>query len=136
MVLFCGKNMIVAIDAYYQQVEANIAAVCFSDWHTEEIIAVETCQIKELSPYVPGEFYKRELPGILQVLKQCTYEEISLIIIDGYVILDNDGKLGLGGHFYNALDKSIPVIGVVKRSFVQNTKHVIPIRRGESENPL
>jgi len=128
--------MIVVIDVHYGTTKANAAAVCFKDWETEEIIAIESCTVKDLSPYVSGEFYKRELPCIIQVLTQCTQEEIQLVIIDGYVILDNQGKLGLGGYLYKTLEEKIPVIGVAKKAFFENTQNSIPIKRGKSQNPL
>ncbi|MCJ8155622.1 hypothetical protein MKJ01_17835 [Chryseobacterium sp. SSA4.19] len=36
------------------------------------------------------------------------------IIVDGYVTLDNDGKLGLGGYLYDAMGQKVPVIGLAK----------------------
>ena len=46
------------------------------------------------------------------------------------------GKLGLGGYLYDALDQQVPVIGVAKSSFHQNFKNVIEVIRGESKKPL
>ena len=117
--------MIVAIDVYYREDEANAAAICFKDWESEEIIATESCIVKNLFPYVSGQFYKRELPCILQVLELCRKEAIEAIIIDGYVVLDNEGKLGLGGYLYQTLEERIPIIGVAKRAFVKNTDRLI-----------
>ncbi|WP_207420305.1 hypothetical protein [Desertivirga brevis] len=48
--------------------------------------------------YIPGEFYKRELPGILSLLDKINFELIQAIIIDGFVILNDEGKPGLGGY--------------------------------------
>mgnify|MGYP001804818063 CR=1 FL=1 len=87
-------------------------------------IATESCTVNNLAPYVPGQFYKRELPGIIEVLKYCTHEEITAIIVDGYVILDDHGKIGLGGHLYKALDRSIPIIGVAWRAFMRSAGRV------------
>lgn len=128
--------MIVAIDVYYREDEANAAAICFKDWESEEIIATESCIVKNLFPYVSGQFYKRELPCILQVLELCQQEAIEAIIIDGYVVLDNEGKLGLGGYLYQSLEERIPIIGVAKRAFVKNTDQLIKLERGKSRNPL
>jgi len=61
---------------------------------------------------------------------------VSCIVIDGFVILDDSGKYGLGGHLYERLDRTIPVIGVAKTNFHENVQHVIPVYRGESKNPL
>ena len=128
--------MIVVIDVYYREEEANAAAVCFKDWISEEIVAIESCKVKELFPYISGQFYKRELPCILQVLELCQQETIETIIIDGYVLLDNEGKLGLGGYLYKELEERIPVIGVAKKAFISNTDNQIKVKRGKSQNPL
>ena len=76
------------------------------------------------------------MPCILQVLELCQQEAIEAIIIDGYVVLDNEGKLGLGGYLYQSLEERIPIIGVAKRAFVKNTDQLIKLERGKSRNPL
>jgi deoxyinosine 3'endonuclease (endonuclease V) len=128
--------MIIAIDVYYGEEKANAAAISFKDWKTEEIISIKSCIVDNLQPYIPGEFYKRELPCLLQVLDLYEKKEIEIIIIDGYVTLNNKGKLGLGGYLYKALGEKIPIIGVAKRAFFENTDNTISIKRGESQNPL
>ena len=60
--------------------------------------------------------------------------DINLVIVDGYVLL-KDGKIGLGGHLYRALEGRIPVIGVAKSYFV-NSRNYIKVYRGESNRPL
>lgn len=60
---------------------------------------------------------------------------ISTIVIDGYVHLA-DGKIGLGGYLYHALDKTIPIIGVAKKEFSGNKPYLIEIIRGQSKYPL
>ena len=74
-------------------------------------------EIPETADYVPGQFYKRELPCILEVLKLSDLAQVQLIIVDGYVFLDDDQKKGLGSYLFEALDGEIPVVGVAKRSF-------------------
>ena len=85
---------------------------------------------------MPGEFYKRELPCILELLKQTDLNHVEAIVVDGYVILDNNGKIGLGGHLFHALGGTIPVIGVAKTNFASNTRHVVRLLRGDSQRPL
>lgn len=128
--------MIIVIDVYYHENEANAAAVVIKDWESEEIIKIETLRVKTRSPYISGEFYKRELPCILQVLDLFKQEEIDIVVIDGYVVLDDTGKIGLGGYLYKSLGESIPVIGVAKRAFVNNSKNQVKVKRGKSEKPL
>jgi len=89
-----------------------------------------------IAEYVSGEFYKRELPCILSLLKQINIEEIDLIVVDSFVFLDDDGKLGLGGYLYEELNRKIPIIGVAKTNFATLIKNKIAVERGESKRPL
>ncbi len=127
--------MILATDIHYKETYAKAVCVTF-DWEDAVPEKIYTATIDEVAPYVPGEFYKRELPCILKVLAQIDLESIEAIIVDGHVFIHDDKKYGLGAYLWEALDKKIPIIGVAKRSFV-NTKNVsTPILRGSSENPL
>jgi deoxyribonuclease V len=128
--------MIYAFDVAYN--ENNIAqavAIGFTNWHDEKPDVVFKEFVIGLEPYQPGEFYKRELPCIEKILTKIDLNSIDLIIIDGYVFLDDSGKPGLGAHLYAKLDRKIPVIGVAKSSYTGNNKHVA-ILRGESKQPL
>jgi deoxyinosine 3'endonuclease (endonuclease V) len=59
-----------------------------------------------------------------------------LIIIDGYVFLDDNQKAGLGYHLYKSLEDDIPVIGVAKTAFKDNKALVAEVYRGISRKPL
>lgn len=124
---------IACFDAYYYRNCAKTCCILFETEPIEKSIS-EYCKITRFTErYIPGEFYKRELPGILEVYREIK-EEINLIIIDGYVLL-KDGKMGLGGHLYEALEGKIPVIGVAKSYYI-NSKNYIKVYRGESNRPL
>lgn len=128
--------MIVAVDVHYKETYAKTVVLLFENWFSEsysECIEVETTHIAE---YVPGEFYKRELPCILEALKKINLGEIEVIVIDGYVYIDNDENFGLGAHLYHALHKQLPIIGVAKTKFIRNSSTVVEVFRGESKNPL
>ena len=88
----------------------------------------------DVEPYVPGEFYRRELPCLLKVLDQLS-ERPEVVVIDGYVWLDASGRKGLGGHLFEALNKTVPVIGVAKTRFATATR-AIEVLRGSSARPL
>ena len=60
--------------------------------------------------------------------------EPQLIVIDGYVWLDDD-RPGLGARLFESLDAKTPVIGVAKTRFL-SSKAAVSICRGESESPL
>ena len=49
---------------------------------------------------IPGEFYRRELPGLLAVLEKIE-QPIDVMVIDGYVDLAPD-RPGLGRHLWSA----------------------------------
>lgn len=125
--------MFLAVDALYADDDscAAVAGVTFAN-HTDpepKDTFVRTLQNPE--PYVPGAFYKRELPCILELLAIIPYP-ISTIIIDGYV--DLGSKPGLGRHLYNSLDAAIGVIGVAKSLFEGSS--AIKVFRGSSKKPL
>ena len=129
-------KMILAIDVHYREDFAKSVSIEFDNWAEENILQIHETIIDEVEEYVPGEFYKRELPCLLQVIKLSDRETIDLIIVDSYVVLNDEGKLGLGGYLYEALNKEIPVIGVAKKNFLSNTKNVREVLRGESQKPL
>ena len=125
--------MIAALDVHYDEAssKATAAAVIFQRWDDAEPIAQYTAGCEVAEAYVPGEFFRRELPCLLAVLKQIQ-ETLSLILIDGYVTLGD--KPGLGMRLWEALPLKMPVIGVAKRQF-QNAA-AIEVTRGESKIPL
>jgi len=128
--------MILAFDSYYDCDKAKTVCITFKNWtdnHPENIFS----QIIDVpSDYESGSFYKRELPCILKLLKSIEFKQIDFIIIDGFVLLDDQGKLGLGGHLFESLNKVIPVIGVAKSNFYGNDKNIVKLYRGESKKPL
>ncbi len=89
------------------------------------------------APYVPGQFYKRELPGILSVLPLVRAEP-QVLLIDGYVWLSAGGaggqKPGLGAHLFQALGERVAIIGLAKTNF--KASGAIEILRGRSKRPL
>jgi len=127
--------MVLAVDVYYKDNYAKAVGVLF-DWagstYKQSIIEILT----DVEEYVPGEFYRRELPCILKLLEKTDLALIDVIVVDGYVFTDNDGQLGLGGKLWEALQKRLPIIGVAKTSFLKNKETVRELRRGKSENPL
>jgi deoxyribonuclease V len=128
--------MILAIDVYYKDDTAKVVCAVLNNWQDAIAMHHWIKYVKTIADYIPGEFYKRELPCILEILSGIDLSTITCIIIDGFVVLDDTGKLGLGGHLFESLQHKVPVIGVAKTSFHQNTSNVIPVYRGESKNPL
>ena len=128
--------MILAIDAYYFGEQAKVVGLVFKDWKDTTPFEVKSIYLDAIAPYEPGSFYKRELPCIQALLTLFDLNSITLLLIDGYVYLNDARKLGLGAYLHQALEGKIPVVGVAKTSFHSNTSNVVQVVRGESKNPL
>ena len=128
--------MIYAFDTFYYEDFAKTVCIAFEDWNseTESFIYSENTEIS--ADYESGAFYKRELPCILSLLKKIDLKDGDLIIVDGYVTLDNSGKIGLGGYLYESLNKKYPVIGIAKNGFASEDDLRKTVFRGESKTPL
>lgn len=128
--------MILAVDVYYYETAAKSVGVLFEKWEDSEPYAIISAYIENPLAYEPGNFYKRELPCIRELLRKIDIKEIDTIIVDGYVFLDDNKKSGLGYHLYRSLPNEIPVIGVAKTSFKNNKSFVQELLRGSSKKPL
>jgi deoxyribonuclease V len=93
---------------------------------TEKVVVVP-----QAAGYVPGEFFRRELPCLAAVLDGVA--GLSLLVVDGYVDLDPDGRPGLGAHA--AREFGVPVVGVAKTRFATAT-HAAAVLRGGASRPL
>ncbi len=127
--------MILAIDVHYKDTYAKAAGVLFS-WSDDKPKGIIIEKIKEVEDYIPGQFFKRELPCLLKIIDKTSLNEIDAILIDGYVYIDDNEGFGLGGYLWSELGHSVPVIGVAKTSFLRNKGTILPINRGVSKNPL
>ena len=87
--------MVLAIDTYYLPEEAHTVGVIFElgcSYPQDTIKSILPSD--KYSSYIPGEFYKRELPPILDLLKKISLNGIEYIILDGYILLKyNDGNI-------------------------------------------
>lgn len=128
------KSVIAAcFDVYYYENYAKASCVVFQKDEEERILAEYNVLIDEINEYIPGQFYKRELPCILKLLGKVK-ENLDFIIVDSFVWL-NDSKKGLGGYLYEALNCKTPVIGVAKTFFKDSTNY-LEVYRGNSNKPL
>ncbi|REC46143.1 endonuclease V [Chryseobacterium pennipullorum] len=128
--------MIYAFDTYYYPEYANTVCIAFENWTSEKESEVFVEQTGVDSGYESGAFYKRELPCIQSLLKKIVLKPGDMIIVDGYVTLDHEGKMGLGGYLYEALEEKFPVIGIAKNEFIMPDSHRRTVFRGESKTPL
>ena len=124
---------ILAMDVQYaEQGHWGLAAgVLFTSWEAEKPAKKVTTPYAGVADYMPGQFYQRELPCLLELLGQMDLPDI--IIVDGYVDVA-PGHPGLGRHLYEALGSKVVVIGVAKTYF-QDTA-ATPVLRGKSAKPL
>lgn len=128
--------MILAFDSYYYENKAKTVCLSFENWTEDKQFNVYSEIIENVEAYTSGEFYRRELPCILSLLKTFDYSKAQAIIVDGFVFLDDEKKFGLGGYLYRELGAKIPVIGVAKNNFATLEKNERVLLRGESIRPI
>lgn len=126
--------MILAVDVHYRYNLAMVGGVTFSDWTAQQEDALYRSALRTAADYIPGAFFRRELPCILHLLREHAIAP-GTIVVDGFVYLDGLGAPGLGRHLYDALAGGTPVIGVAKhRRF--KTPDETKVYRGRSKTPL
>lgn len=132
--------MIVCVDVDYRddgeagKTRAVAACVELSAWTSPRPFDEHVCLIEDVADYVPGQFYRRELPCVLAVL-DTVEEPVDLVVVDGYVYLDEAGSPGMGAYLYEALDRRVPIVGVAKNPF-RTATGAVEILRGTSARPL
>ncbi|BAV05826.1 Endonuclease V [Filimonas lacunae] len=128
--------MIYAFDSYYYDDKAKTVGIVLDSFTAASPAQVYT-EIKEgIEAYEPGAFYKRELPCIASLLQQMPATLPQAIIIDGFVVLDDEGNKGLGGYVFELLEGKVPVIGVAKTDYAGFEQLKRAVLRGESQRPL
>lgn len=128
--------MIYAFDTYYYEDFAKTVCIAFEDWSSEQENEIFNEKTKIIAEYESGAFYKRELPCILSLLEKIQLKPNDIIIVDGYVTLNDDGKIGLGGYLFETLNMKFPVIGIAKNGFSSPDSKRREVFRGESKTPL
>ena len=127
--------MILAIDVYYYSTYAKAVGILFN-WNDNALDTIIEANISPVEDYVSGEFYKRELPCVKAIIEQVDTGGLEAILIDGYVFIDNNLQLGLGGILWQYLEEKVPIIGVAKTSFFKNKNTIKEVIRGDCKNPL
>ena len=129
-----GRGMILAVDVSYREDRAVVAGVLFESWDDCEPSRIVTTELSQVAAYVPGQFYKRELPCILGLLERLEALP-DVILVDGYVYLGRARRPGLGKRLYDALGGRAAVIGVAKSRF-KGTPASTEVFRAGSRRPL
>lgn len=126
--------MLACADVHYREREAQGALLLFANWSAATSTEQRLVHLPAASEYRPGHFYERELPVLLALLAQVN-QPLAAIIIDGYVWLGAADEKGLGAHLYEALGRSVPVVGVAKTAF-KGSGFAVPVLRGNTTRPL
>jgi deoxyribonuclease V len=127
-----SKPRLGATDVHYPSTGgARAALVVAEDRRFEYIVAEYVRWSNDAAAYQSGSFATRELPAITTLLQQA--EALDLIVIDGYVDLDPDGRPGLGARLHERI--GIPVVGVAKSRF-RTATHAVAVQRGGTKRPL
>lgn len=126
--------MIIVIDGDYNENIGNMAGVLIKNFEDEEICGFISSIVKDIGEYESGSFYKRELKGIENLIKQLNISTIDYIVIDGYARFGIESHKALGERVFDKYN--IPIIGIAKKRnnlcILDNTEVI----RGDSRNPL
>lgn len=127
--------MLLAVDVDYRKNGSAVAAaVAFSSWQSSVVESTFVKRVPVVQPYQPGRFFERELPCLLAVLDEYP-DRPETIIVDGYVVLGTSKRAGLGTYLFEALDKTVPIIGVAKSKYA-DTPVESEVFRGSSSRPI
>jgi len=123
------------LDAAYSLGAAGVACLLADAW-TAATPTMETSRCLPCAPsaYVPGQFYKRELP-LLRAVIDGLPSRPSMLVIDGYVWLGATDAPGLGAHLFEELHAVTPIVGVAKTAY-RNDTWSERVYRGGSRKPL
>lgn len=125
-VAWSGRQRFGAVDVCYPDAGGACAAlVVAADERFADLVEERTVWLPVVEAYQPGRFYLRELPAIAAVL--ATVADPDLVVVDGYVDLDPQGRPGLGAHLHARI--GVPVIGVAKTAF-RTASHAVTVYRG------
>ena len=129
--------MLACVDVSYGAGGAVAACLLFDAWGDAVERRALTAHLPEpdVAPYQPGAFYLRELPCLLEVIGRVE-EPLELVVVDGYVWLSAERRLGLGARLHEALAGRVAVVGVAKTSFHGAEGFAEPVLRGGSARPL
>lgn len=126
--------MIACFDVYYHAQGATAAGLTIADWKATKTESEFVLEIDNVGDYQAGEFYKRELAPLLDVIKQIK-TPIRYYVIDAYCHLSPDKAPGLGAYLHKELPEDAIVIGVAKNGF-RRTKHAVELARSGSSRRL
>ncbi len=123
--------MKLAVDVQYDTEGALAAAVAFDEWNAPEATKTYTSRIQHVEKAAPGQPWSRELPCLLQLLREHALQP-EVIVIDGFVYLDAQETPGLGQHLHHALGGLVQVIGISKTAMAVTPEQFEVFREEET----
>lgn len=137
--------MILFIDVKYTDNGYKTCGVITDSFYDKEPKKILTLKSnKPAADYIPGEFYKRELPCIIEFLKYYKLKP-EYIVVDGFCInKDNENNIhaGLGYKVFTYLRdnvvgfSNVKIIGIAKSAYCTSPEIAWEILRGKSKKPL
>lgn len=127
--------MKLAIAVHIAGAQAQAAAVAFDAWDAPEATKTFLTHIAHVEKAVRGELDLRELPCVMQLLREHQLAP-ELLLIDGFVHLDADETPGLGRHLFHALGGMTPIVGASKTSRPGLSSTQFELVREEEARPL
>jgi deoxyribonuclease V len=106
--------VIAIVDVQYAEARARVGCVIAHGWLDAAPAPERTLETEVAATYVPGEFYRRELPPVLEILRAVA--DLDTVIIDAHVWLGPD-RPGLGARLHDALGGAVAVVGIAKNAF-------------------
>jgi deoxyribonuclease V len=128
------QSPIAIVDVHYETDRALCAAIVAQQWTDAAPCEEKVLVLPGARPYRPGAFFERELPGLVAALTPLQ-TAFRTIVIDGYAVLDGQGRPGLGAHLHAHFAGAFTVVGVAKSAY-RGCDVALPVRRGESRRPL
>lgn len=126
--------MILVVDVAYSEAGGVAAGVLLESWSDISPSREIVVRIPHVEEYVPGEFFRRELPCIEAVLREVG-EPLECVVIDGYAYLGDPPRDGLGAALWNKLERKVPILGVAKSKYLGAPEETL-LFRGGSNRPL
>ena len=127
--------MLAILDAAYSETASAVVCVTAASWDATRSLDEISLTAGPPAAYEPGQFFKRELPLLVDVLARLP-DRPATIVIDGYVWLGMDGRKGLGAHLYDALGEACAVVGIAKTRFADAEQWSAQVVRGAGTSPL
>ena len=128
------SEMLACLDVCYRDPLAFGAGVLFESWEARAPLRGWTLRVEGVAPYVPGQFYRREMPCLLSLLAELPGLP-DIVLVDAYVWLGGEAHPGLGARLHEALERRAAVVGVAKTRY-RGAEPVEIVKRGRSRSPL